>query len=466
MSFGSFGLFDIANAVVETEAQEWGDEMGMNLFLDESLRLVRQEVEAMAPACGARTGERARVWILCGTWSAAERESARYEQLARVADVWILGAADTDLEIPGLVAVPIPRESSLAGERAVVVESPSFGAAFFAREAGLLDVTDPSSRYYEGFLTTRQEAVELAAGRLAAILRLAPGPKRWVDHDLVAGWYARLNRRVLETLEAQRLQLRAREDEIGKMRGEHERLEKMVKGYVGSQTWDKVREAVDLNLDEIADREREELTICFCDLVGFTKLSERLNPPEIAQILNDHFARLYNIVRMHGGQVDKFIGDCMLSYFRQPEEAFLAAKKMVQESRAIQLSADRPIPIQVRVGLNTGYVALANLGVPELQQRTVLGEAVNFAQRMQSAAPPHSLLLSEKTLRLLPPTMIRSLEPIEVEIKGKREPVMAYLWTISSERREEIHDKMSLRGSLLGTGARSSLTERLRRLGE
>ena len=463
MSLGTFSLWDIALTVAELEAQEWGDEAAMNLFLEPSLALVRREAEAMAAQCGQKTGERARVYALCGTWSRALEDAAHYENLAKWADVWIFGAPDADLDLNGVVAVPIPQGAALLAERGVIIEAASFGAALLARSEGLLNPNDQSSSYYEGFLTTHQEAVEAAAGRLAALLRLAPLAGRWVDHDLVGAWYGRLNRRIMEVLESERLQLRAREEEIAKMREESARMEKMVRGYVGGQTWDEVRSAVERKRDEIEDLERQEVTICFCDLVGFTKLSERLTPTQIAVILNDHFARLYNIVRVHGGTVDKFIGDCMLCYFPEPIEAFEASKKMVQESREVRPKADWTLAIQVRVGLNTGYVAIANLGVPEVRQRTILGEAVNFAQRMQSAAPPHSLLLSERTLTRLPATMIRSLEPIKVEIKGRREPVVAYSWTISSDRREEVHDSMSLRGSLLKTGQRMGLSERLKR---
>ena len=463
MSLGTFSLWDIALTIAEIEAQEWGDEAAMNLFLEPSLQMVRREAELMAAQCGERSGERARVYVLAGAWSSALAEAAHYENLARFADVWIFGAPDVDLNLPGAVAVPIPQGAALLSERGVVIESASFGAGLFARSEGLLNPNDPGSSYYEGFLTTQQEAVEAAAGRLASLLRLGPLGKRWIDHDLVSGWYARLNRRIMEVLESERLQLRAREEEIGKMREESARMEKMVRGYVGGQTWDEVRNAVKDNRDEVADLERQEMTICFCDLVGFTKLSERLTPTQIAVILNDHFGRLYNIVRVHGGTIDKFIGDCMLAYFPEPAEAFEAGKKMVQESREVRPTADWSVPIQVRVGLNTGYVAVANLGVPEIRQRTILGEAVNFAQRMQSAAPPHSLLLSERTLGRLPHTMIRNLEPLKVQIKGRADPVTAYSWTISSERREEMHTQMSVRGSLLKTGQRMGLSERLRR---
>ncbi len=462
MSLGTFSLWDIALTIAEVEAQEWGDEAAMNLFLEPSLTMVRREVEQMAAQCGERTGERARVYVMAGHWSSIAPDAAHYENLARTADVWIFGAPDCDLNLSGVVAVPVPNGAALLDERGVVVESASFGAALFAHSEGLLNPADSNSSYYEGFLTTYAEAVDAAAGRLASLLRLAPMTGRWNDHDLMASWHGRTNRRIMEVLESQRLQLRAREEEIEKMREESERMERLVRGYVGGQTWDAAQNALRSNKEEIADLERQELTICFCDLVGFTKLSERLTPTQVAVILNDHFGRLYNIVKVHGGTIDKFIGDCMLAYFTEPVEAFEASKKMVQESREVRPTANWAVPIQVRVGLNTGFVAVANLGVPEIRQRTILGEAVNFAQRMQSAAPPHSLLLSDRTLAHLPPAMIRNLDPIKVDIKGRVEQVQAYCWTTSSDRRQEMHSQMSLRGSLLSTGQRTSLADRLR----
>ena len=473
VSLSQFALFDIALAVAEHEAAEWGDEAGLNLFLDETLYLVRREAESMAALCGARTGERARVFALCGAWSLAQADREHFQNLARFADVWVFGAPDCDLSLAGVVGVSVPADSPLARERGVIIESQSFGAAFFAHEAGLLDPANAASRYYEGFLTSRQEAVEIAAGRLASFLKLAPLSRRWVDHDLANAWFSRLNRRVLEELENQRLRVRAQEDELERnglellqQREESEKLEKMIKGYVGGQTWQEVQNAMLENREDIADLEREEYTICFCDLVGFTKLSERLTPPDIATLLNEHFARLYNIVRFHGGTIDKFIGDAMLAYFRHPVEAFEASKKMVQESRTVHINPQWPLAIQVRVGLNTGTVALANLGVSEIRQRTVLGEAVNFAQRMQSAAPPHSVMISENTLRKLPPMLIRALEPVNVSIKGRKEPVEAYVWTTSTERREEVNERLSLRSTLLSTSQRNQVAERLRKARE
>ena len=471
LSIGQFGLFDIALAVAQDEAQVWGDDGGLNLFLPETLNVLRREAQSMAMSCASRTGERARVFSLWGTWSEALKQTEQLAALARVCDVWVFGAPDANLEIPGVVPVAIPTGSPFELERGVVIEAQSFGTAFLAREGGFLDPSNPlETRYFEGFLSTRADVTEIAAGRLAALLKLPPLAHRWLDHDLQISWLSRLNRRVLEELEAQRLSARARADELARVkidlelaREEAEKLEAMVHGYVGGETWRKVQSAMRGGQVDVADQEREQLTICFCDLVGFTKMSTRLSPKDIASLLNDHFARLSNIVHVHGGTIDKFIGDAMLAYFPEPVEAFLASKKMVQESRTVRVDGNFTLPIQVRVGLNTGEVALANLGVSEYRQRTVLGEAVNFSQRMQSSAPPQAVMMSEDTMRLLPHTMIRTLDPVRVEIKGRREPVEAYVWNQSTERRDEVSDRLNIRSTLLSGHTRSSLADRFRR---
>lgn len=478
LSLSELSLFDIALAVAEDEAQSWGDEGGLSLFLGETLGLLRREAQSMALLCAARTGERARVFCFVGAWSEVRNEAQELAALAQHADVWVFGVPDANLSVPGVVPVALPQGAPLCIERGVVVEAQSFGMCFLAREGGSLDPHNPlESRYSEGFLTLRADAIELAAGRLASLLKLPPLAHRWDDHELLGSWMARFNRVLVDALEPQRLTNHAQNDELirarmelelqcdeaRKLESEAKKLENMVRGYVGGETWREVQRAVRGGEKDIADLDREEFTICFCDLVGFTKMSERLSPRDIALLLNDHFARLANIVRVHGGTIDKFIGDAMLAYFPEPVEAVLAAKKMVLESRTVRVEGDFTLPIQVRVGLNTGKVALANLGVDEYRQRTVLGDAVNFAQRMQSGAPPQSVMMSEHTMRLLPPDMLRALDPVSVSIKGRAAPVEAYVWTQSSDRRDEVSDRLSIRSSLLTQHrTSSSLADRLR----
>ena len=471
LSLDQFGLFDIALAVAQDEAQLWGDDGGLNLYLPETVRELRREAQSMALHCTIRTGERARVFSVWGAWSEALGDKELLESLAKVADVWVFGAPDTNWNVTGVVPVAVPNGSPFELERGIVVEAQSFGAALLAREGGFLDPSNPfETRYFEGFLSTRGDVTDIAAGRLASLLKLQPLAGRWIDHDLQLAWEARLGRRLLEELEGQRLNARARADELVRTkidlelaREEADKLEVMVRGYVGGKTWGEVQDAMRGGHEDVADKEREELTICFCDLVGFTKMSTRLMPTEVASLLNDHFARLYNIVRMHGGTIDKFIGDAMLAYFREPEEAFQAAKKMVLESRTVRVGGKFSLPIEVRVGLNTGEVALANLGVSEYRQRTVLGEAVNFAQRMQSSAPPQAVMMSEETMRKMPPALLRTLDPVRVKVKGFAVPIEAYVWSPSTERRKEVTDQLAIRSSLLSPQARLTLSERLRR---
>ncbi len=470
LSLAQFGLFDIAVAVAQDEARLWDDDGGLDLFLTETVDILRREAQSMALLCASRTGERARIFSIWGSWSEALGEAPLFEALARVADVWVFGAPDANWTVAGVMPVAVPTGSPFEAERGVVIEAQSFGTTFLARDGGFLDPSNPlETRYFEGFVSTRADATEIASGRLAALLKLPPLSHRWLDHELQISWNARLNRRVLEELETQRLSARGRADEVGRVkvelelaREEADKLEAMVRGYVGGETWRQVQSAMRGGQENVAD-DRQKLTICFCDLVGFTKMSTRLSPTDIASLLNDHFARLYNIVHVHGGTIDKFIGDAMLAYFPEPVEAFHAAKKMVQESRTVRVGGDFTLPIQVRVGLNTGEVALANLGVSEYRQRTVLGEAVNFAQRMQSSAPPQAVMMSEETMRDLPHTMLRTLEPVRVEIKGRRDPVEAYVWTQSTERRDEVSDRLAIRSSLLSGQTRSSLADRFRR---
>ena len=477
LSLSQLALFDIAVAVAEDEAQLWGDDGGLSLFLTETLDLVRREAQSMAMLCAQRTGERARIFCLAGAWSEVLGDAAHLETLAHSADVWVFGAPDANLTIPGVVPVAVPQGAPLCLERGVVIEAQSFGACFLTREGGSLDPDNPlETRYFEGFLSVRADAMELAAGRLVAVLKLPSLVHRWADHEMLGSWMARLNHVVVDALETQRLQTRAQGEQLAhvkielelqreeaeKLEKEAEKLENMVRGYVGGETWREVQSAIRGGKEDVDNLEREELTICFCDLVGFTKLSERLSPRDITLLLNDHFARLANIVRVHGGTIDKFIGDAMLAYFPEPVEAFFAAKKMVQESRTVRVEGDFTLPIQVRVGLNTGRVALANLGVAEYRQRTVLGDAVNFAQRMQSSAPPQAVMMSEHTMRALPHDMIRSLELARVPIKGRKDLVEAYVWTQSSDRRDEVSDRLSIRSSLLTRNARTSLADRLR----
>ena len=481
-----FTLARLAEDAAMADGEAWGEDPGLHLLLDESLSQLRQEMLVL-PAALARYAQnvaadlapesaangaalngsshapaRSRVWAFFGQFSSANTIFDCIVEAAQHADIWVFGVPDVPLPIaPNIFPVELHNGMPLARERGIIVEGAALCAALFAFEAGQLAKDDAATHYCEGLVTSQPAIAEEAASRLCALVGIEPLAHD-IEMELALSWQGRIGLRMLDALEASRLRLHAREGEIAAAADERRRLEEIVRSYIGGQTWREVTEAVEMGQSVVSDR-REELTICFSDLVGFTQISERLHPSEVATILNDHFTTLSEIVRMHGGWIDKFIGDAMLAIFDRPLEAMLAAQKMVRETRFVNVTDQMTQSVQVRVGLNTGIVAVANLGTLERRERTVLGDAVNIAQRLQSAAHPQSVLVSARTVSRLPYSVARSLEQIEVTVKGKRDPLVAYRWTIHGDRRAP-DKQIELRENISNSTRTTPLFERLRGL--
>lgn len=467
VSFATFSLVDLAEAAATREGNAWGEDPGLNLLLEETLTYLRSEMLSLPVAIARHNAEkgisaRSRLWMFVGTFSAVGETFDHLVEISEHADIYIIGMHDVPLPIAEHIeAIPVQPGSPLSRERGVVVQSSALCAALLAFEAGQLTPGNTGTNYCEGLISALPAVAGEAAKRLNALLGLETLPYT-PDLEMALSWQSRVGVRLLEELEAARLRLSAREGEMAAIADERKRLESIVRSYVGTQTWREVTEAVEMGNSIISDR-REELTMCFSDLVGFTQISERLHPAEVATILNDHYTMLSDIVRAHGGWVDKFIGDAMLAVFDRPLEAMQAAQKMVRETRLVNVTEQMTQPVQIRVGLNTGIVAVANLGTPERRERTVLGDAVNIAQRLQSAAHPQSILVSARTVSRLPYSVARSLEQLEVSVKGKRDPLVAYRWTLHADRRAP-DKQLELREHLSNSARRTPLYERLRGL--
>ena len=144
--------------------------------------------------------------------------------------------------------------------------------------------------------------------------------------------------------------------------------------------------------------ERKVVTTLFCDLVGFTAMSDAADPEEIDRLLGDYAARARRVIESHGGVVEKFIGDAVVGVFGvpavredDPERAVRAALHLLQSIEGMT----RPdgSPLQARCGVNTGE-ALVRLDVDPSSGRGFLtGDAVNTAARLQAAAPPMGLVV-------------------------------------------------------------------------
>jgi len=191
---------------------------------------------------------------------------------------------------------------------------------------------------------------------------------------------------------------------------------------------------------------RKTVTVLFCDLVGSTSLGHRTDPELLREIMSTFHAELRRVLEHHGGTVEKFIGDAAMAVFGIPrahEDDALRALRAAAEIR----DAVARLGHEVRCGVNTGEV-VAGLG-----ETLVTGDAVNVAARLEQAASPGEILLSEGTHALVRGTV--RTEPVEpLTLKGKPEPMLAFRLIglfDDADRRDALGARFVGRGVELGT---------------
>jgi adenylate cyclase len=177
-------------------------------------------------------------------------------------------------------------------------------------------------------------------------------------------------------------------------------------------------------------RAREQvLTIVFTDIVGFSAMCERMTPAGVVEMLNSYFDLMVQVLKRHHAVVDKFIGDAMLALFPGSAEGALVAVQAAAEMLKLldESNQQRADPIQMRIGINTGPVMIGDLGSKfHRREYTVIGDAVNLAQRLESQAPAGGILLSDSTYQLVRPFVnVETKAPVSV--KGRAEPVLTHL---------------------------------------
>src|SRR5438132_936334 len=176
---------------------------------------------------------------------------------------------------------------------------------------------------------------------------------------------------------------------------------------------------------------RKTVTVLFGDVAGSTALGEELDPESLREVIQRYFTEMRAVIERHGGTVEKFIGDAVMSVFGVPQiheddalRAVRAAIDMQSELDALNIELERGwgTRIQARIGVNTGEVLAAD---PASGESFVSGDAVNVAARLEQAAEPGEILLGEPTYRLVRAAVIA--EPLEpLAVKGKAEPLPAY----------------------------------------
>jgi len=176
--------------------------------------------------------------------------------------------------------------------------------------------------------------------------------------------------------------------------------------------------------------ERKVITSLFCDLVGFTAMTEAADPEDVDRLLGEYSERTRKVIESHGGTVEKFIGDAVVGVFGvpavhedDPERAVRAGLRVIEALEG--LTRPDGTPLEARVGINTGE-ALVRLDVDPASGRGFLrGDAVNTAARLQAAAPPGGVAVGALTHELTTGAIeYEGLPPVAA--RGKAEPVRAW----------------------------------------
>jgi class 3 adenylate cyclase/tetratricopeptide (TPR) repeat protein len=214
---------------------------------------------------------------------------------------------------------------------------------------------------------------------------------------------------------------------------------------------------------DVLAEERKIVTVLFADISTSEPLGSRLDVPELRAVLGAYFGVLARAIQRHGGTIDKYIGDAVMAVFGAPVSheddgirAVGAALAILREASGVNdaLEKKHGIKVSIRIGINTGEV-VAGLLPGEVVAYTITGDTVNTAQRIESAAQPGEVLVSESTRDLARHAFSFEAVP-PLTLKGKSQPVPAFR-VIRRERRAAPRDVTPLIG-------RDNELERLRRL--
>lgn len=185
--------------------------------------------------------------------------------------------------------------------------------------------------------------------------------------------------------------------------------------------------------------ENKELTVMFCDMRGFTRLSQQVTPTELQALLNTLFSRLTAIISRRRGTVDKYMGDCVMAFWGAPvdtpDHASLAVKTALEMAGAIRKLNEehraKSIPeIGIGIGLNTGTMCVGDMGSDIRRSYTVIGDSVNLGSRLEGLSKTYGvdIVVSESTRKLSNAFAWQELD--KVRVKGKDQAVSIF-WPVA-----------------------------------
>ena len=211
-------------------------------------------------------------------------------------------------------------------------------------------------------------------------------------------------------------------------------LSEKLSKYFSPQVYDSIFSG---ELDVKIQTQRKPLTVFFCDLQGFTHLTEKLEPEILTEILTEYLTAMSRIAINWGGTIDKYIGDAILVFFGDPESKGNKEDAIACVSMALEMLdkleslregwRERGIAssLNARIGIHSGVCTVGNFGSEDRLDYTVIGNGVNLASRLESSAEPNKILISEDTYLLVKDEM-KCVKKQDISVKGISYPIKTY----------------------------------------
>ena len=193
---------------------------------------------------------------------------------------------------------------------------------------------------------------------------------------------------------------------------------------------------------------RKKLTVFFSDIKGFTEITDRLEPEVLSSLLNSYLNEMSQIALKHGGTIDKFVGDAILIFFGDPETkgekedakacALMALEMRERMKHLRKIWEDQGIsnPLEIRIGINTGFCNVGNFGSEDRLDYTIIGGEVNLASRLESNADPGQILISHETYSLIKKDIVCEKKE-ELSVKGISHKIQTYQISDTSKNLEK-----------------------------
>lgn len=204
--------------------------------------------------------------------------------------------------------------------------------------------------------------------------------------------------------------------------------------YLSPQVWQSIFTG---ERDVRLETQRKKLAVFFSDIKGFTELSEEMEPESLTELLNTYFNEMSQIALKYGGTIDKFVGDSIMIFFGDPTSRGAKEDTLACVAMAIEMRKHMKVlrqkwqsqgirtPLEIRMGISSGYCTVGNFGAENRMDYTIIGKEVNLASRLESLAEAGEILVSYETFSLVK-DKVMCRDKGEITVKGFGKTVSIY----------------------------------------